>query len=70
MKYYTSRDLLKMNLSELEKLELDELIEAICTLEVTIYTLESNNMSYSKEAQKQREIKSLIRNYKRKTMSY
>lgn len=60
MKYYTSKDLLSMNLTQLQDLTSEQLIEGICTLEVTIYTLESQGYSYSKENAKQREIKSIL----------
>ncbi len=60
MKYYTSKDLLSMNLTQLQDLTSEQLIEGICTLEVTIYTLESQGYGYSKENAKQREIKSIL----------
>ena len=61
MEYYTTPQLLNMTLEDLQGLHIDQLIDAICTLEVTIYLVESMDGNYSKEASLQRTIKSIIR---------
>lgn len=58
--YYTTKELIKMNLEELNNLTTEQLIEGICVLECSIYTLEINGYSYSKEAQTQRKIKRIL----------
>ena len=57
---HTTKELIKMNLEELNNLTTEQLIEGICALECSIYTLESNGYSYSKEAQTQRQIKRIL----------
>ena len=57
---HTTKELIKMNLEELNNLTTEQLIEGICVLECSIYTLGINGCSYSKEAQTQRKIKRIL----------
>jgi len=65
VKYYSSKELMQMSLSELKELSFEQLIEGICTLEITIYTLESNGYDYSKESTKQDQLKELLKSLKK-----
>lgn len=65
MKYYSSKELMQMSLSELRELSFEQLIEGICTLEITIYTLESNGYDCSRESTKQDQLKELLKSLKK-----